>query len=231
MMSENTKKVLIVTLISLILASLIAVSMTMDVNLIVFKLTSIKSLLAQRQDLIATQAKLTEAEKLYDNAINENSTEQTNFTSEKKRYEAISDETIKTVKEATTQDNYSIEYMWIRLGNYATANNLTIAIADPGSTIPESKNKSEDENVPTQETVTTSSDSTSETKSDADTQTDTETLFSIRVSGSYLNIADFIFDVENDDELRFKLDNISMEYLSGTSITAKFNVKNLIIKK
>ena len=234
MMAENTKRVLIATLIALILAALIAVSMTMDVNLMVLKLTSIKSLLAKRSDLIATQAKLEEAEKVYDTAIAENSTEQTNFTSEKKKYEAISDETIKTVKEATTQDNYSIEYMWIRLGNYATANNLTIAIADPGSSIP-TQNVNVDENMPTQETITTSSDSApaegEATDTQVDTQTDVETLFAISVSGSYLNVADFVFDVENDDELRFKLDNISMDYLSGTTITARFNVKDLIIKK
>ena len=46
-----------------------------------------------------------------------------------------------------------------------------------------------------------------------------------------MNVSDFVFAVENDNELKFKLDNISMEYLSGTSIKATFDVKNMIIKK
>ena len=37
--------------------------------------------------------------------------------------------------------------------------------------------------------------------------------------------------IENDTELRFKLDNISMEYVSGTTIKTTFDVKNMIIKK
>ena len=53
----------------------------------------------------------------------------------------------------------------------------------------------------------------------------------IQVKGSYMDISDFIFEVENDKALRFKLDNISIEYVSGTTIKANFDVKNLIIKK
>ena len=36
-------------------------------------------------------------------------------------------------------------------------------------------------------------------------------VLQIQVTGSYLDLSDFIFEVENDDELNFKLDNILME--------------------
>lgn len=38
-------------------------------------------------------------------------------------------------------------------------------------------------------------------------------------------MSDFVFEVENDKELRFKLDNMEVTYVSGTTIKAKFNVK------
>ncbi|MEG0872568.1 MAG: hypothetical protein RSG48_01190, partial [Clostridia bacterium] len=58
-----------------------------------------------------------------------------------------------------------------------------------------------------------------------------DTVFKIQVSGSYIDVSDFIFEVENDKDLRFKLDNISIEYVSGNKIKANFDVKNLSIKK
>lgn len=240
MISENTKKVLIVSLIALALLGLVALATLTSIDFKLFKFASISSLIEQREDLIKTQQELETQEKAYETAITKNGTEQTSFTSEKNKYNAISDETIQIVKEATTKDNYSIEYMWIKLGNYASSNNLTIAMADATTTT---------ENV-AQSTSTTSSTSTSSSSSsssssstsqttestkstDTSSNTDTsdDTLFTIQVSGSYLDVSDFVFEVENDSELRFKLDNISMDYISGTSIRAKFNVKNLTINK
>ena len=245
MISENTKRILIVTLLTLVVTALLVTSLLVDVDLKVFKLNSVDSLFKLRDDLIATQKQLATAENAYKQAIEENTTGQTSFTTEKKKYEAISDETIKTIKDATTQENYSIEYMWIKLGNYATANNLSIAIADPGTALASDKTSttttsitttSSDEEEKSNEAVTTSSDEDSQavsTSSDESSESNenVETLFTIRVGGSYLDVADFVFEVENDKELKFKLDNISMDYVSGNNISAKFNVKNLIIKK
>ena len=53
----------------------------------------------------------------------------------------------------------------------------------------------------------------------------------IQLQGSYIDISDFIFEVENDDELKFKLDNIRIEYVEGTTIKATIDVKNTIIVK
>ena len=40
-----------------------------------------------------------------------------------------------------------------------------------------------------------------------------------------MNISDFIFEVENDTSLRFKLDNISMDYVEGTTVCKKYSYK------
>ena len=46
-----------------------------------------------------------------------------------------------------------------------------------------------------------------------------------------MNTSDFIFEVENDTSLRFKLDNISMDYVQGTTIKTTFDVKNITVNK
>ncbi len=241
MISENTKKVLIVSLIALALLGLVALATLTNIDFKLFRFASISSLIEQREDLVKTQQQLQAQEKAYSTAITKNGTEQTAFTSEKNKYNAISDETIKIVKEATTQDNYSIEYMWIKLGNYASSNNLTIAMADPTTTsvnVTDSTSATSSTSTSSSSSSSSSSQSSNNTKS-ADTSSDnsanseasTDTLFTIQVSGSYLDVSDFVFEVENDKELRFKLDNISMDYISGTAIRAKFNVKNLTINK
>ena len=53
----------------------------------------------------------------------------------------------------------------------------------------------------------------------------------IVVRGRYANVADFVYDVENDKELKFRLDNIKMSYKSNNQIEATFNVLNLQLKK
>ena len=62
-------------------------------------------------------------------------------------------------------------------------------------------------------------------------ETQTDNVLKIQVTGSYINVSDFIFEVENDKDLKFKLDNISIEYVSGRTIKATFDVKNTIILK
>ena len=53
----------------------------------------------------------------------------------------------------------------------------------------------------------------------------------ITVQGRYANVADFVFDVENDKSLRFRLDNIKMTYTENNAIQATFNVLNIKVKK
>lgn len=46
----------------------------------------------------------------------------------------------------------------------------------------------------------------------------------LTVRGRYLDVVDFIFDVENDKELLFKLDNMSMTYDRDNKIIATFDI-------
>ena len=53
----------------------------------------------------------------------------------------------------------------------------------------------------------------------------------ITIKGRYANVADFVFDVENDKSLRFKLDNIKMTYAGDNEIQATFDVLSLSVLK
>ena len=53
----------------------------------------------------------------------------------------------------------------------------------------------------------------------------------LQVKGSYINVADFVFEVENDKSLRFKLDNIKMKSAGGIEVVTSFNVKDFTVLK
>ena len=156
--------------------------------------------------------------------------------------------------------------MWIKLGNYAIKNNLSIVLVEPGgasdtssATKTDSTESGETTSTPVssssqattnqattnQTTTNQTTDSTSQSsasdtvqsanKSDDATDTDTsdangDKTLKINISGTYMNVSDFIFEVENDSELKFKLDNISMQP-TGDGVSATFDVKNMIIVK
>lgn len=229
MMSSNRKKVIMFSIILSISIILLIVFTLVDINLGVVKFSSVKSLIQKHEDITNSENDLIKAETTYGTTLNKLETEKSNFETEKQKYNAITNETIDIVKNIKTEEKYSIEYMWIRLGNYARVNNLSIVLVEPGG----SEITSTETNNSTSKTV--SSDSTNEvinTTSNLMTPTTTNsTLFKIQVTGSYIDVSSFVFEVENDKELRFKLDNIVMEYVSGTTIKATFNVKNLVINK
>lgn len=246
-MSENIKKIIILSSVLAVIVILTIIVCFVDVDLKILKFNSIKSIIAKHEEVIQAETKLNQKEKEYNSAISKINVAKSEFETAKTKYEAISDETIEIIKEATTEENYNIEYMWIRLGNYATKNNLKIVMVESGGTFSEENVTTEKDGTTKTKTTTTKNTATDTDSKDTDeslndysaleninTTSDTstkDTLFKIQITGSYLNVSDFVFEVENDKALKFKLDNISMDYVSGTTIKATFNVKNLIINK
>lgn len=267
MKTNAATKYIIISIILLAFGGLTAFFVMEDVDLGFFKISSVSTLMGKKTEVAASQKSVDEQESAYDSAIATEKTEEKNFKKAKEEYDAISDDTIKMINEATTEENYNLEYMWVKLGNYAKSNNLTILVTEPGGTAPSDESKSTAKTpggavtsaattaagttaadgtatTTTPAAGTTAADGTAATTTPAVTgpvlsgtedaaasATDGAATMKIQVKGSYMDISDFIFEVENDKALRFKLDNISIEYVSGTTIKANFDVKNLIIKK
>lgn len=250
-MTLNNKKMIIISSIFGVTVILIVLLMLLGANLIIVKIPSISSLVGEYGLVKKSEKDLSTAQGTYYTTVSNLEKAESDYDKQKNKYNSISDETINVIKEATTEESYNLEYMWIKLGNYAKKNNLEIVMVEPGGKqITNTNNNSSnsgsstdntdntDSNSTTTTTTTTSSSTTNNstnsstnTSSDTSASTSSSSALKIEVKGSYMNISDFIFEVENDTSLRFKLDNISMDYVKGTTIKASFNVKNIVINK
>lgn len=253
-MTLNNKKMIIISSILGVTVILIVLLMLLGANLIIVKIPSISFLVGEYGLVKKSEKDLSTAQGTYYTTVSNLEKAESDYDKQKNKYNSISDETINVIKEATTEESYNLEYMWIKLGNYAKKNNLEIVMVEPGGKqITNTNNNSSnsgsstdntdnidntDSNSTTTTTTTTSSSTTNNstnsstnTSSDTSASTSSSSALKIEVKGSYMNISDFIFEVENDTSLRFKLDNISMDYVKGTTIKASFNVKNIVINK
>lgn len=258
-MSKNLIKLLIS---SFLLIAFIGLSVLFTLKNVTItdsiKFLSIQGLIDRKDDVLEKEKELVDEQQSYSQTLNKLTDSQKEFDMQKAKYESISDETIEIIKEATTQENYNMEYMWIKLGNYAKVNNLSLIVIEPGADYSVlEKNSKNDDNKKEEDTTTTttstgnesgtkatSSSATNQPNSNSNTEEEVDeeatvdeeaenndTTMKIQLQGSYIDISDFIFEVENDVELKFKLDNILIEYVQGTTIKATFDVKNTIIVK
>lgn len=215
-MFGDNKNLIIVSCITLSLLGTLIVLLLVDIPYV--NSYSIKTILSKHDEIIEKEAELVNEKGAYENLNKTLETTKASYNKEKSKYEAISDETINIIKDANTEENYSIEYMWIKLGNYARKHNLSLVMVEPG-------NNAGGENTQTADQSVVANNNTK------NTTTSQAGVLKIQITGSYIDLSDFVFEVENDDELKFKLDNIAMECVSGTTIKTTFDVKNMLINK
>lgn len=189
-------KLIILSVVLLVLIALITLAMIFDVDLMLFRNLSIAGIQEKKLAVEVLMQRQTVEESNNTIAKSELQTSKNSFDVAKEDYENIDKSTIEIVQEATKEEKYFIEYLWIVLGNYATTNNVAINITTPGA-------GAEGETAGTGVQIT--------------------------IEGRYSNIADFVFDVENDKSLRFKLDNIKMTYSGNNKVKATFDVLSLAV--
>lgn len=233
---------------------------------------SVQNLIQKYGEAKKADTELSSAQDTYYSTVQKLEGAEEEYNKQKNKYNSISDETIDIIKEATTEESYNIEYMWITLGNYAKKNNLEIVLVEPGGTATTNTSKdansssSNSNNATTTTTTTTTTNTNNTTANNTATTTNNTTTnnstnsnatttnnnqtstdgtnstsdnttsssgsaLKVQLTGSYMNISDFIFEIENDTSLRFKLDNISMDYVEGTTIKTTFDVKNVVVNK
>ena len=216
-------KLIILSVVLLAIIALITLAMIFDVDLILFKNLSIAGIQNKKtnvqelmvQQVLEEQNNATEKSNLQ--------TSKNNFDVAKEEYERIDEATIESVQEATKEEEYFIEYLWVVLGNYAAVNKVGISIVTPGSTIASTETNTEGSE---QQAV-----SGTQMNQMNNVISSLNSGIKIAVTGRYADVADFVFDVENDKSLRFKLDNIKMEYSGDNKITATFDVLSLSVAK
>lgn len=212
------KKVLIIqcVILTVIILGIVCV-FNSNLNLGLFKIIKLDTLLLNKEDIDMAAASLEKSKSEYENGLLSLQKAQKEYENQKNKYEAISDESLEIIKQATLEETYDVEYMWIKLGNYAKTNNLSINIVEPGGSVV-TENNDED------------GDDTVSSNESSSNNTNTQNLM-ISVVGNYLDLAEFVFDVENDVELRFKLDKIKMVYAQSNKVSTTFEVKNIVMEK
>jgi len=259
-MDKNVIKIIGLLVVLIVIVAAILFIAIEGVDLKIVNAISIADVSLKGEDVEKAKESLALAESQYEVNMQTLETAKKEFNDQKEAYELISDETLNAVKEATKEEEYFIEYLWIVLGNYATAHNLDLAVIEPGGTVGQeatSNSTTDDTTVTTGTGVTgtnqgvnsttnaaTTGSPTSGTQKDA-TETENTVLeesvttgltssadaLKVQVKGSYIDLADFVFEVENDKSLRFRLDNIQMRSAGGTQVITSFDVKDFTVLK
>lgn len=225
-------KLIVLSLVLVSLITLITLAMIFDADLFLFKNLSIAGI--QEKKLAVEELMKKQATEEQNNLTEKENVEKSknSFDVAKETYENIDDSTITIVQEATKEEKYFIEYLWIVLGNYASANEVSINIITPGSQAASNEATDNSNKETTDATADATADATgsiSESITNSNTTTSVTSGIKITVEGRYANVADFVFDVENNKSLRFKLDNIKMNYSGNNRIKATFDVLSLSV--
>lgn len=259
-MDKNIIKIIVLLVVLVVLVAGILFVTVKDVNLGIINSVSISGIASKKSDIEESKVKLEKAQYQYELNTQTLESAKKEFQTQKEKYDLIGEDTLAIIKEATKEEQYFIEYLWITLGNYASAHDLALSIVEPGGTV-----NAKTDTTTTTDNVTSVSTGTGITGNDkgvnsvnnaattgsptsgvqqgssqtgqTTTTTTVETIspsandLTVQVKGSYIDVADFVFEVENDKSLRFKLDNIKMKSAGGTEVLTSFNVKDFTVLK
>lgn len=183
--------VLTVTLILFIVGLTYVVLNTVSIGSV--KALSIEDMKSKDSELKGAMTELEIAKMQYEAANANLDGAKRDYESAKNAYNNVSEEKINVIKEATKEEHYYIDWLWIVLGGYADSNNLVLSVIDPRQ----------------------------------GTEASAKGTVKIKLIGRYSDITDFVFEVENDNELKFKLDNMLMEYSGDNKVSATFDVLSM----
>lgn len=240
-MKKDYIKFAVAILVLVLLSLVIGFFMTNDLEIFGHKIRAIKGYSETLSELVGSENGFEVTSNSQKAKIKELEQAKKDFEIEKDKYEKIPDSTIEMIKNASKKEKYSLEYLWVRIGQYAKKYNLNISLIEPGGTIvaeeeakpeePKEEVKPEDELPKPPEkpleapSVKPGEEKPGEEKPEKDKKSKN---YRIQAIGNYDKIADFVYAIETDETLRFKLDNIVMES-TEQGISARFEIKNLDI--
>lgn len=210
------KKLLILILITLliVLAFIIAID---GVNIGNIKILGISQIQARSQEL---DKKIQEAGKLaqtdFKKIVSDVQNEVTELEEKKQNYiELLPDATEEQNQVLPTLKKYEIETLWVKIGNHATKEGAVIKM-DVVETNGGVRNMSGQQEKLAESTTTNQNE---------------YSYYDLKftVNGSYIAITDFVSDIENDDELGFKIEEFKLVPSSGSELQATFVCRDIAI--
>ena len=239
-MSEKKNILIQILILIIIIAVLVFICIWGIESLGVFSVSQIS---AKAEKLGSSNLNFETLDQQYKNSIIERDMAQDEFNKQKSKYEAISDDTIELIKDVTKEQEYMIEYLWVVLGAYAEDCGLKLIVMEPNQRatfnitsgtvqLQEAKAEGKEETtvtMPNGQAVDSSGEVKHGSGNIVINPTTNAKTTKILLIGEYQDVADFVFEVENDKALKFKLDNISMEYAGENSVLAQFDVLDMSI--
>lgn len=197
------RKILIMFLITILLGGLFIIT-TQGMVLGGIVIPSIRTVMLNNQSLETNinnlQARINGEYKTAQLAVK---TKETDLQKAKQSYQdKITYSTEEELQNANNIDKYEIGYLWTKLGVYARKNNLELQadLKDTGVTF--------------------------ENKDDASDSAKMCDL-NITITGEYLNVSEFVYAIENDNNLGFRIRNFSLVPYSETELQGRFTITNV----
>ena len=189
-------KNILITVISLLLTALIIICMVKGLTIGDFNILSIASIKEGSLDLDNAIEELNNLKNVtYKKKVDDLQTTTKSLTTAKQKYlDLASVSTDQEIQEANLEQTYAMEYLWNKVGSYATREGVTLKW-DVSSTGVNNKY-----------------------------------TLNFTTTGSYVGVISYIYALENDSDLSFRIENFKMVSGGSSNVTATFTVNNIAIK-
>ena len=188
-------KDILITVISILLTVVIIICMVKGLTVGSFRILSISNIKQESLNLDNEVDELNNLKNVtYKKKIDDLQTATKSLTTAKQKYlDLASVSTDKEIQDANLEQTYAMEFLWNKVGSYATKEGVTLKW-DVSSTGVNNKY-----------------------------------TLNFTTTGSYIGVINYIYALENDSDLAFRIENFKMT-ASGENVTATFTVNNVAIK-
>lgn len=188
-------KDILITVISILLTVVIIICIVNGLTVGSFRILSISNIKQESLNLDNEVDELNNLKNVtYKKKIDDLQTATKSLTTAKQKYlDLASVSTDKEIQDANLEQTYAMEFLWNKIGSYATREGVTLKW-DVSSTGVNNKY-----------------------------------TLNFTTTGSYIGVINYIYALENDSELAFRIENFKMT-ASGENVTATFTVNNVAIK-
>lgn len=188
-------KDILITVISILLTVVIIICMVKGLTVGSFRILSISNIKQESLNLDNEVEELNNLKNVtYKKKIDDLQTATKDLTTAKQKYlDLASVSTDKEIQDANLEQTYAMEFLWNKVGSYATKEGVTLKW-DVSST-----------------------------------GVNNEYTLNFTTTGSYVGVISYIYALENDSDLAFRIENFKMT-ASGENVTATFTVNNVAIK-
>ena len=188
-------KDILITVISILLTVVIIICMAKGLTVGSFRILSISNIKQESLNLDNEVDELNNLKNVtYKKKIDDLQTATKDLTTAKQKYlDLASVSTDKEIQDANLEQTYAMEFLWNKIGSYATREGVTLKW-DVSSTGVNNKY-----------------------------------TLNFTTTGSYIGVINYIYALENDSDLAFRIENFKMT-ASGENVTATFTVNNVAIK-